>query len=158
MEEATMKDRTIGGPGTEQPAGALAYNRLMSLIATADPRELDFLAATAAKLRGERDFAAGMTSAQQGQALDPAIDKSWTPGPVRRRGEITLDNIEQAFTYHAWDAGQVEQGKQVVEACVALGRVILRVVPDGPDRSVALRKLRELRMDLNSAITHFGQF
>jgi hypothetical protein len=76
---------------------------------------------------------------------------------VPARG-LTLDNVEDAFRYHAWHPGQVDRGNQVREALVSAAKVILRNVPEGPDRSVALRKLREVRMDANSAITHNGRF
>jgi hypothetical protein len=35
--------------------------------------------------------------------------------------------------------------------------VIIETVPPSPDRSVAIRKLREARMDCNSAITFDGK-
>lgn len=71
---------------------------------------------------------------------------------------LTLDNVEDAFRYHPWHPGQADRGNQVREALVSAAKVILRNVPEGPDRSTALRKLREVRMDANSAITHNGQF
>lgn len=71
---------------------------------------------------------------------------------------ITLENLERVFTYQSWASDQIRQAEPVKEAILALGRAILRNVPDCPDRSVALRKLRELRMDVNAAITHRGEF
>lgn len=71
---------------------------------------------------------------------------------------VTLDNVEDVFHYHPWGPMQREQGDQVREALVAAVKVILRVVPAGPDRSVAIRKVREAGHDSNSAITHFGRF
>lgn len=35
---------------------------------------------------------------------------------------------------------------------------IIADVPAGPDRTVALHKIREARMDCNSAITHGGKY
>lgn len=72
--------------------------------------------------------------------------------------EVTLDNVEGCFEYHQWAPTQVEAGNIVREALVAAVKAILRVVPRGPDRTVAIRKLREARMDVNSAITHHGRF
>jgi hypothetical protein len=71
---------------------------------------------------------------------------------------LTLDIVEVAFTYQPWDSFQTDAGAQVRDALVAAAKVILRVVPEGPDKSVALRKLREVQMDANSAITHGGRF
>lgn len=71
---------------------------------------------------------------------------------------LTEDNLEEAFTYHVWDDEQKEAGKNVVEALIEAARVALVNVPDCPDRTVGLRKLREARMDFNSAITHRGKF
>lgn len=71
---------------------------------------------------------------------------------------LSLDNVVDAFQYHPWDREQREAGTQVVDALIAAAKTILRVVPAGADRTVALRKLREARMDANSAITHRGRF
>lgn len=75
-----------------------------------------------------------------------------------RRGALTLENVDRVFTYQAWDREQISRAEPVKEAILALARAILRNVIDCPDRSVALRKLRELRMDVNAAITHRGEF
>lgn len=109
-------------------------------------------------------------------SIGPAFEKSGRPpgdSPVgattagcetnsgqSRRHEpgLTLENVEDAFRYHAWHPGQAELGNVVREALVAAAKAILRVVPTGPDRDAALRKLREARMDANSAITHNGRF
>lgn len=71
---------------------------------------------------------------------------------------INEDNLEDCFTYHEWDDEQKDAGKNVREALMEAARVILVNVPPCPDRSVAIRKLREARMDANSAITHHGKF
>lgn len=108
---------------------------------------------------------------QVGKSLDPRRRHEELTGGCdvardERTGEaegprpyaITLENVERVFTYQSWDSQQIRQADPVREAILALARSILRHVPDCPDRSVALRKLRELRMDVNSAITHRGQF
>lgn len=71
---------------------------------------------------------------------------------------LRLDNVEEAFTYQPWGRYQKDVGDQVRDVLVAAAKVVLRLVPDGPDKSVGLRKLREARMDFNSAITHNGRF
>lgn len=71
---------------------------------------------------------------------------------------VTVENLHECFTYQPWDAEQTRVGTKVREALELAARVILEDVPSCPDRSVALRKLREARMDANSAITHRGKF
>jgi hypothetical protein len=72
--------------------------------------------------------------------------------------KITLGNLQECFDYHPWDEEQMKSGSLVRQALVSAAETILLEVPDCPDRSVALRKLREARMDCNSAITHRGRF
>jgi hypothetical protein len=68
------------------------------------------------------------------------------------------ESIDDAFEYHPWDEHQTAHGKQVrIELSNAV-RVIVQNVPPCPDRSAAIRKLREARMDCNSAITHRGKY
>ena len=66
--------------------------------------------------------------------------------------------IEDAFEYHKWDEEMVEKGKAVRRALAEAVKVIVTNVPPGPDRTVAIRKIREARMDCNSAITHGGKY
>jgi ribosomal protein S11 len=66
--------------------------------------------------------------------------------------------IDDAFEYHRWSAEQTAQGNNVRAALAAAVKVIVRDVPPSPDRSAAIRKLREARMDANSAITHSGKY
>ena len=66
--------------------------------------------------------------------------------------------IEDQFEYHPWDAERVAHGRAVREALANACKVIVEHVPPSPDRSTALRKIREARMDCNSAITHDGKY
>lgn len=66
--------------------------------------------------------------------------------------------IDDAFEYHAWDAAKVEQGKEVRRVLADAVKVIVANVPPSADRTTAIRKIREARMDCNSAITHNGKF
>lgn len=66
--------------------------------------------------------------------------------------------IDDAFEYHAWDENMVGHGRVVRAALADAVRVIVQHVPPGPDRTVAIRKIREARMDCNSAITHGGKY
>lgn len=68
------------------------------------------------------------------------------------------DAIDDVFEYHAWDTDQVLQGSLVRNALAAAVKVIVANAPPCPDRSAAIRKLREARMDANSAITHRGRY
>ena len=67
--------------------------------------------------------------------------------------------IDDAFAYRKWAAAaQVASGKRVVQALASAVKVIISDVPPCPDRTVAIRKIREARMDCKSAITHGGQY
>jgi hypothetical protein len=66
--------------------------------------------------------------------------------------------IDDAFEYHPWDEEQVARGREVRDALATAVKVIVANVPPGPDRTVAIRKIREARMDANSAITHGGKY
>lgn len=66
--------------------------------------------------------------------------------------------IEDAFEYHKWDEEQIKQGGFVREVLLDAVKAIVTHVPPCPDRSAAIRKIREARMDCNSAITHQGKY
>lgn len=66
--------------------------------------------------------------------------------------------IEDAFEYHKWTDEQVASGKHIRKALSDAVKVIVEHAPPSPDRSAAIRKLREARMDANSAITHSGKY
>ncbi len=68
------------------------------------------------------------------------------------------ETIRDMFEYHKWNELQVAQGGEVCEALMKAVEVIVEHVPASPDRSAAIRKLREARMDCNSAITHGGKY
>jgi len=66
--------------------------------------------------------------------------------------------VDDIFEYHKWDDAKVAKGKLVREALAHAVKIIIANVPPSPDRSVAIRKIRDARMDCNSAITHDGKF
>lgn len=66
--------------------------------------------------------------------------------------------IEDAFEYHKWSDAQVIQGAAIRTALADAVKAIVSGAPPGPDRSAAIRKCREARMDANSAITHGGRY
>jgi len=66
--------------------------------------------------------------------------------------------IDDAFEYHSWNPDMIGHGKIVRAALADAVRIVVQHVPPGPDRTVAIRKIREARMDCNSAITHSGKY
>jgi hypothetical protein len=66
--------------------------------------------------------------------------------------------VDDMFEYHKWDEQQVSRGAQLREALARAVSLIIANVPPCPDRSAAIRKIREARMDCNSAITHRGKY
>jgi len=78
-----------------------------------------------------------------------------------RARQVTVDvskAIEDAFDYHEWDDAQKEAGREIRMALAIAVKTIVNNAPPCPDRSAAIRKLREARMDANSAITHRGRY
>lgn len=72
--------------------------------------------------------------------------------------QIEQDDIDDIFEYHKWDDIMIEKGRRVREILGEAFAQIIENVPPCPDRTVALRKIREARMDCNSAITHNGKY
>lgn len=66
--------------------------------------------------------------------------------------------IDDAMEYHAWNPEQVEKGRLIRNAIGEAIKIVVQHAPPCPDRSAAIRKLREARMDANSAITHRGKY
>jgi hypothetical protein len=66
--------------------------------------------------------------------------------------------IEDAFEYHPWNEAQQAAGKVVRAVLADAVKMIVKYVPPSPDRSAAIRKIREARMDANSGITHGGKY
>ena len=66
--------------------------------------------------------------------------------------------IEEMFEYHSWTPHQLERSANVRSALITAVKEIVENVPPGPDRTVAIRKIREARMDCNSAITFGGRY
>jgi len=80
---------------------------------------------------------------------------------ISRAAELTPEvekTIDDMFEYHKWTDAQVAAGVRIRQALAAAVKVIIADVPPSPDRTVAIRKLRDARMDCNSAITHGGKY
>lgn len=78
-----------------------------------------------------------------------------------RANELTPEveaEIDRCFTYLPWNERMVAAGVEVRTALANAVKAIVAAVPPCPDRSAAIRKLREARMDANSAITHSGKY
>lgn len=66
--------------------------------------------------------------------------------------------IDNAFDYHEWTPEQVKAGFNIRKALADAVKAIVAGAPPSPDRSAAIRKCRDARMDANSAITHGGKY
>lgn len=62
------------------------------------------------------------------------------------------DAIETLFTYHAPTGDQPERYKRIRNAAKALAREIDQSCPAGPDRTTAVRAVREAVMWANASI------
>lgn len=62
------------------------------------------------------------------------------------------DTIEEVFTYHAPEGDQAERYQNIRASGKALAYVLLANCPPGPDRALAIRKVREAVMFANASI------
>jgi hypothetical protein len=79
---------------------------------------------------------------------------------INRATELTPEleaAVDDMFEYHEWTPEQIEAGRRIRKALADAVKVIIADAPP-PDRTVAIRKLRDARMDANSAITHGGKY
>jgi len=60
--------------------------------------------------------------------------------------------VETLFTYHPPTPDQIEDYQAIREEAKKLAVVILATVPAGPDRTAAIRKVREAVMTANAGI------
>lgn len=72
--------------------------------------------------------------------------------------DSVIETINDMFIYHSPTEDQLIRFEKVRAALIAAANVIIANVPPSADRSAAFRKLREVRMDCNSAISHNGQY
>lgn len=68
------------------------------------------------------------------------------------------DDLLHLFTYHAPREGQVLLYERLRSAALAFARAIEESVPAGPDRTAAVRKVREAVMTANAGIATGGGF
>lgn len=78
---------------------------------------------------------------------------------ITRASELTPEidkTIDGLFRYQPWTDEQRAKGDLVRDSLAAAVKTIIANVPPCPDRSVAIRKIIEARMDANAAITLGG--
>jgi hypothetical protein len=66
-------------------------------------------------------------------------------------------DLENIFTYHSPTGDQPQRYQAVREAALAFAKILDANVPDGADKSAALRHLRECVMTGNAAIALNGK-
>lgn len=66
------------------------------------------------------------------------------------------DALRKQFTYHSPDEGQIARMRQIREKALELAELIEQNVEPGPDRSAAIRKLRECVMTANAGVVLDG--
>lgn len=69
---------------------------------------------------------------------------------------VTLENLDHVFDYHAPRPDQLPKYAAVREAAKNFAKVIIVNAPIGADRSAAIRLLREAMMTTNAAIALSG--
>ncbi len=74
------------------------------------------------------------------------------PAPLRRFGEITSEDIDNWFTYHAPTPDQAERYAALRAQFKTLANLVVALTPSCPDQTVAIRMLREAAMAANQAI------
>ena len=92
---------------------------------------------------------------------DVAVPPPKPAADFTRATELTLEvekQIEDAFEYRAWNEDQTQSGHQIRRALANAVKAIVAFAPPCPDRTTAIRKIREARMDATSAITHGGRY
>lgn len=68
------------------------------------------------------------------------------------------DDLEHLFTYHAPKEGQALLYERLRSAALVFAREIDSVCPAGPDRTAAIRKVREAVMTANAGVATGGGF
>jgi hypothetical protein len=71
---------------------------------------------------------------------------------------MTDDQLKVIFSYHAATEAQRVSYDQINAAFLECARVINAAVPEGPGKTVAIRKLSEARMQANHCVALEGVF
>ena len=77
-------------------------------------------------------------------------------GPIYR----TFDQpeIEQIFSYHPPNEKQRETYERINLAFIECAEKVAELMPDGPGKTAAIRKLADARMACNAAVALEGKF
>lgn len=71
--------------------------------------------------------------------------------------KISQEQLDNWFTYHSPSPDQLPKYLAIREAGKAFAQAIVDNAPDGPDTTVAVRKVRESVMTANQAIACGGK-
>jgi len=71
---------------------------------------------------------------------------------------MTEEQLKDIFTYHPPTEAQRLVYEQINAAFLECARVVNAVTPEGPGKTVAIRKLSEARMQTNHSVSVEGRF
>jgi hypothetical protein len=71
---------------------------------------------------------------------------------------MTDEQLKDVFTYHPPTEKQREIYEQINAAFLECARVVNAVTPEGPGKTVAIRKLSDARMQANASVALEGRF
>ena len=71
---------------------------------------------------------------------------------------MTPEQIEFIFTYHPPTPEQQKKYEEVNRIFVEAAKLLDPLMPDGPGKTAAIRKLSDARMGVNAAIALEGRF
>lgn len=71
---------------------------------------------------------------------------------------MTDEQLKDIFTYHAPTEEQRAKYEQINAAFLECAKVVNVFTPEGPGKTVAIRKLAEARMQANASIALEGRF
>lgn len=91
----------------------------------------------------------------QGCDVNQAREVQWKPVP--RTDWFTLENIDRVMTPQPFRAHQTVSSTIVREALTAAAKAILREVPMGPAKDLAIQHIIEARMYANTGIAFDGE-
>ena len=66
-------------------------------------------------------------------------------------------DLDHIFTYHRPEAEDVLKYEEIRDAAKAFAKIVDRLVPDGADKSDAIRKVREAVMTANAGMALGGR-
>ena len=70
---------------------------------------------------------------------------------------MTESDIERMFTYLPWTENMIRKYRPLREMAKELALEVVRLVPDSPERTLAIRALHDASMKVNLAISMHPQ-